>query len=32
MAMTAASPETIVEIVDDVFLPLATTSERDRNG
>jgi hypothetical protein len=24
MTMTAASPETIVEIVDDVFLPLAT--------
>lgn len=24
MTMTAASPQTIVEIVDDVFLPLAT--------
>lgn len=24
MTMTAATPETIVEIVDDVFLPLAT--------
>jgi hypothetical protein len=24
MTMTAATPQTIVEIVDDVFLPLAT--------
>jgi hypothetical protein len=24
MTMTAASPQTILEIVDDVFLPLAT--------
>jgi hypothetical protein len=24
MTMTAATPETIIEIVDDVFLPLAT--------
>lgn len=29
MTMTAATPETIVEIVDDVFLPLATNFGND---
>jgi AcrR family transcriptional regulator len=29
MTMTAATPETIVEIVDDVFLPLATSFGKD---
>jgi AcrR family transcriptional regulator len=30
MTMTAASPQTILEIVDDVFLPLATNFGKDR--
>jgi len=30
MTMTAASPDTLVEIVDDVFLPLATNAARGR--
>jgi AcrR family transcriptional regulator len=29
MTMTAASPQTIAEVVDDVFLPLATNFGRD---
>jgi AcrR family transcriptional regulator len=32
MTMAAASPETIVEIVDDVFLPLATAFGRQSPG
>jgi len=30
MTMTVASPQTIIEIIDDVFLPLAANFGKDR--